>query len=675
MKNNINIENIKKNIEQLKQDLTSFKKEYLSEDSVLVTDSCLKNWLNEYCHNGFEEHMFPSKIAGLEKQTDNPHKYLGEVKKHQAYGYGIYIYDYSNDPDGVNYQYFGQWENNKRTGLGLLLSSDGYLYYGNLVEGKENGLGIVFYPDGSLYQGQWEDGLYHGWGRSVFSDGASYEGFYQKNNIHGNGKFTFTDGSIYSGDWENNTKHGIGEYHYPDGSSYSGDWENDQITGNGEKKYSDGSIYSGGWNNNLRTGEGEFCWVDGSKYSGEWYKDSALLTCIYTHKTGTTYKSLVDVYIDFGWRCAEKILKLSGDVKLMKKEEYQVLRGYSNEIYVFDHLTKIKQLVLKNKNCSPNILKKITDEKGNYKNDILCRLVAAHPNITIDIINDLLKHKSKTVRQTAAMSIVINNKKITELILKADRYILKGLMNNPNCDERNISEIKKLLEDLTKYPVKYQKYILGFNCRVYVSESVGGSIDIESIAEAIVSGDDATWFWDNEWYNYDDLWHTYGLNDTVSHVQIDDKKIEPIFIKTGSYDPNKEGWSLARALEEGHLVEGEYYLEASSHEVARDGWNNWYKYFGELEYEFDPENLTPIYEDGICISYSYKSSFEEVEFISDEMYLTDGKGHDCSVFYVKNGQLIELSGLSFEEIRDDIRKNGINPEEKEAVLKYLKEKS
>ena len=57
------------------------------------------------------------------------------------------------------------------------------------------------------------------------------------------------------------------------------------------------------------------------------------------------------------------------------------------------------------------------------------------------------------------------------------------------------------------------------------------------------------------------------------------------------------------------------------------------------------------------------------------MYLTDGKGHDCSVFYVKNGQLIELSGLSFEEIRDDIRKNGINPEEKEAVLKYLKEKS
>ena len=46
MTNNINIENIKKNIEQLKQDLTSFKKEYLSKDSILVTDNCLKNGIN-----------------------------------------------------------------------------------------------------------------------------------------------------------------------------------------------------------------------------------------------------------------------------------------------------------------------------------------------------------------------------------------------------------------------------------------------------------------------------------------------------------------------------------------------------------------------------------------------------------------------------------------------------
>lgn len=59
-------------------------------------------------------------------------------------------------PSGNIYE--GLYRNDKRSGFGRLIWSDGAYYLGEWQADKRNGIGCFFHANGRVQEGQWEDG-------------------------------------------------------------------------------------------------------------------------------------------------------------------------------------------------------------------------------------------------------------------------------------------------------------------------------------------------------------------------------------------------------------------------------------------------------------------------------------------------------------------------------------
>jgi hypothetical protein len=95
-----------------------------------------------------------------------------------------------------NQRYFGNWENGKRCGFGILLYDD--VADHNSME------------PGAYYSGNWVDDKRHGMGRRKWSNGNTYIGQYQDNKRHGDGMFVFANGSEFIGSFRHNKfTHGV----------------------------------------------------------------------------------------------------------------------------------------------------------------------------------------------------------------------------------------------------------------------------------------------------------------------------------------------------------------------------------------------------------------------------------------------------------------------------------
>ena len=102
-----------------------------------------------------------------------------------------------------NYEYQGEWTDNKRDGFGRCYFYNGDLYEGDWVRGKRHGKGKAFLQSGERYVGMWEADRRHGQGTLWRADGTMYIGSFLHDQKHGQGKLCFPDGSLHIEDWQN----------------------------------------------------------------------------------------------------------------------------------------------------------------------------------------------------------------------------------------------------------------------------------------------------------------------------------------------------------------------------------------------------------------------------------------------------------------------------------------
>merc|ERR1719154_594336 len=125
-------------------------------------------------------------------------------------------------------QYTGQWAKGVREGCGVIVTK-GYLstrYSGAWKQDKQTGYGEMIYSNGAWFHGQWVNNLYHGQGELKWANGDAYKGEFMYGSMHGQGVFTYSDGSRYSGVWSQGQSTGMGRLLTAKGSCLEIIWKN-----------------------------------------------------------------------------------------------------------------------------------------------------------------------------------------------------------------------------------------------------------------------------------------------------------------------------------------------------------------------------------------------------------------------------------------------------------------
>jgi len=332
-----------------------------------------------------------------------------------------------------------------------------------------------------------------------------------------------------------------------------------------------------------------------------------------------------------------------------------------------------KEKVLKqvsNPSCSEDILIKASDDNENYTSSRIRCAVALNKNTPKSIIDKLLKDDYRWVREAAASHSFVDKTEIDQLIKTGDRYILKGLANNTNCSSEDRKKITGLLEDETNYPTEYDTYLLKKSTMQFNQvEEVGGNVSTEDITDAIFYSDnDVSWsdYIVGEFHKYDDVHHECGPIDFVDTIVYPDGSEELTSI-SGAYDGPTE-------FETG--VEGMFGLE-SFYQIAKCHEYATWEYSFELEYEFNPEYLKPVFSDeglsGIITSYEYSDDkTDEWAEIEGECIDSQPKWYDIGLYVYINKQGYE--SVDLPDLRKEMVDKNIDIEDEESILKYLEEK-
>lgn len=232
------------------------------------------------CATGYGEYLYP-----------NGTRYYGNFEQGKPNGQGIMYFSNGN-------KYLGDWVDETREGKGRLIFAEGHVYTGEFHNNTFQGHGKMEYANGDVYEGQWKKGLAEGHGVYTFHAGGWYEGEFMHGLFEGEGTFHYPDGSTFTGYWKGNKKHGPGRYEYGNNQVYEGQWaEGRPLTegaplipdeglfrfglrncnllpcdeGEGSYTYSDGTYYVGTFHNGIPEGQGTALFPDGRRYEGAWY--------------------------------------------------------------------------------------------------------------------------------------------------------------------------------------------------------------------------------------------------------------------------------------------------------------------------------------------------------------------------------------------------------------------
>ena len=348
-------------------------------------------------------------------------------------------------------------------------------------------------------------------------------------------------------------------------------------------------------------------------------------------------------------------------IELLKNNPEEMFSIFMKHIVWEDYesLNTVQKLYesVKNSLQDDTLLKLISDSKsGGYPASRFRKKLALNPKLSETLIQVLIKDDFRWVREASAMNAKITDEDMTNKISSVDRYTLKGYLLNPNCSDENKSKIRDLIEDENKYPIETDLYKLGFNCNVYPSEEVMGTVSIKQLADCIIDyeGIWSDYVWDNDWYDFNDIKHTYGMSDTATDVEYPDGEIIPIAIKSDGIDDD-EYFDIYK--HKGFVCSGTSYEKGY-------GWNDWKHYEAELEYELNPECITPTFDYDICDGYEYDSenldgSVESTFFEDNGSYSTTGKGSDFDV------------NVDIEEMMSEMEESGVDVTEADQVISWL----
>ena len=349
-------------------------------------------------------------------------------------------------------------------------------------------------------------------------------------------------------------------------------------------------------------------------------------------------------------------------------EEIRLALGKSRRKRMINKKDEQKEKVLKqvsNPSCSEDILVKASEDNENYTSSRVRRAVALNKNAPKSIIDKLLKDEYRWVREAAASHELVKDKEISNLVKSGDRYILKGLLENPNSTDGIETEITEKLEDESKYPIETDIYIIkGQEGKEYI----GGSMTVEEMVEIIVSGFVPSYpnILPGEWYEYNDLYHFVDDCNLNNNIILPDGTDENLILvlKTSITD-----------------CDADFVIFCS---VGLEGYGGDYEL--ELEELFDPTNIIVNEEFGLVKTddfesgYEYESESEWNSFDRGEGKEIEGAtadGWDNPVGWEQlNIQVKGVNGyedIYLEDVIPEMKKNGVDLSDAKAVLKYLKE--
>ncbi len=225
-------------------------------------------------------------------------------------------------------------------------------------------------------------------------------------------------------------------------------------------------------------------------------------------------------------------------------------------------------------------------------------------------------------------------------------------------------------------------FTIGYDTNCYVSEDVMGVLSDDLFLQALSSGESwSSYSWDNNWFNTDDLKHTYGICEPATDLKLPDGTIKSIKILYNS--PNYS------ATEDAFIrtSKGDFVQIASSSEKAY-GWEQWKEYsitFNDFENYaspflkldtivngihvkgiFDVRQIKVNFESGIVDSYEYGD--EGISFEESDNYQTTGQGYESALYFNNGTELVEID---LEELSTELEENKIDKENIQAIKDYL----
>ena len=188
-------------------------------------------------------------------------QYKGEFRDNKKHGRGAYVWSNGN-------RYEGDFVGDEPSGRGKFVFASGDLYEGEYAKGAFNGKGVVIAKNGDKTEGIFVNGQANGPAVYQFASGDKYEGEMAAGKMAGKGKFTSKSGDRWEATFVNDRAHGKGVYYFSNGDRYEGDFNNGAMTGKGVYYHSVGYKSEGVYIDAQLNGEGKFYFNDGSWFEG-----------------------------------------------------------------------------------------------------------------------------------------------------------------------------------------------------------------------------------------------------------------------------------------------------------------------------------------------------------------------------------------------------------------------
>jgi len=299
---------------------------------------------------------------------------------------------------------------------------------------------------------------------------------------------------------------------------------------------------------------------------------------------------------------------------------------------------------------------------------------AKHPTIDKEWIEKSMKDHEELVADSSTVTPYTYEMYIVEEIEIScflDRYILKGLINNPNCTSAIRDKITVLLEDKEKYPTEWDQYELQFTSTCFITGELRDSVSFHSVAEAIINGGD----WEDYIESSDSDWRDFARDDEYGPTTLVDWVIYPdgseSDIDLDNFYPKDYG------PVEGGSNYGQLGTFLDFRSVIDKG--IWIDYIFDLEYEFNPKYLKPIFNEhsicGIVSSYEYDNKetgdFED-DITGEFEEARPGVGGDISLFENTKKGLKQI--WNFKSLKEEMVMKNINVTDLTEVTEFLNKK-
>jgi hypothetical protein len=202
---------------------------------------------------------------------------------------------------------------------------------------------------------------------------------------------------------------------------------------------------------------------------------------------------------------------------------------------------------------------------------------------------------------------------------------------------------------------------LGYNRNCYLSEAVAGEISDETILEFLENEDGwSDFIYYNTWHNYASIYHTYGMGEPATDMQLPSGKIVEVKLNYDApvVDNLQESFNCSE--------KGSFVHIASSDEKAY-GWGKWKTYSLDVAPGvFDVANISIQFEGDIVESYHYNLPEGSTPFEESQDYETTGQGFSSTLYFNNGKELIDM-----DELRDLLEENEIDTGDIKEIKKFL----